>query len=47
MLGELLFRDRGFLAKTDLTMAPPTCDALGDVLVLNNPLPGLKLAAAN
>jgi hypothetical protein len=47
LLGEVLFSEAGKVTKTDLTMATPTCDAIGDVLVLNNPLPDLKLAAAN
>jgi len=47
LLGEVLLSESGTLTKTDLTMATPTCDAIGDVLVLNNPLPDLKLAAAN
>lgn len=47
LLGEVLFSEGGTLTKTDLTMATPTCDAIGDVLVLNNPLPDLKLAVAN
>lgn len=47
LLGEVLLSEAGTVTKTDLTMATPTCDAIGDVLVLNNPLPDLKLAAAN
>ena len=47
LLGEVLFSDRRNLTKADLTMPAPTCDAVGDVLVLNNPVPRLKLAAAN
>lgn len=47
LLGEVLLSEGGTTTKTDLTMATPTCDAIGDVLVLNNPLPDLKLAAAN
>lgn len=47
LLGEVLLSQGGIVTKTDLTMATPTCDAIGDVLVLNNPLPDLKLAAAN
>ena len=47
LLGEVLLSEGGTVVKTDLTMATPTCDAIGDVLVLNNPLPDLKLAAAN
>jgi hypothetical protein len=47
LLGEMLLSESGVVTKTDLSMATPTCDAIGDVLVLNNPLPDLKLAAAN
>lgn len=47
LLGEVLLSEGGTVVKTDLTMATPTCDAIGDVLVLNNPLPDMKLAAAN
>lgn len=47
MLAELLLSEGGKSMSTDLTLATPTCDAIGDVLVLNNPLPDLKLAAAN
>lgn len=46
LLGEMLLSEGGRVTKTDLTMATPTCDGIGDVLVLNNPLPDLKLAAA-
>jgi hypothetical protein len=47
LLGEMILSEAGAVTKTDLSMATPTCDAIGDVLVLNNPLPELKLAAAN
>jgi hypothetical protein len=47
LLGELLLSERGAVIKTDLTVAAPACDAIGDVLVLNNPLADLKLAEAN
>jgi hypothetical protein len=47
LLGEVLLSEAGEVTKTDLTMTTPTCDAVGDVLVLNNPLPDLKLAASN
>jgi hypothetical protein len=47
LLGEVLFSESGAVAKTDLSMSMPTCDGIGDVLVLNNPLPDLKLAAVN
>jgi hypothetical protein len=47
MLGEVLLSEGGGVTKTDLTMATPACDAIGDILVLNNPLSDLKLAVAN
>lgn len=47
LLGELLLSEAGTHAATDLTFATPECDAIGDVLVLNNLLPDLKLATAN
>lgn len=47
MLGELLLSEGGTATATDLTMAMPGCDAVGDVLVLNNPVEDLKLAASN
>lgn len=47
LLGELLISEGGTHAATDLTLATPECDAIGDVLVLNNLLPDLKLATAN
>ncbi|MDN5785799.1 hypothetical protein [Pseudorhodobacter sp.] len=47
LLGEVLYSDGGAVTKTDLTMATPACDAVGDVLVLNDPLPDVKLANLN
>jgi hypothetical protein len=47
LLGELLLSEGGTYGATDLTLATPECDAIGDVLVLNNLLPDLKLATAN
>jgi hypothetical protein len=47
LLGELLLSEGGARVVTDLSLATPDCSAIGDVLVLNNPLPDLKLAAAN
>lgn len=47
LLGEILESRGGTLSATDLTMAMPDCDAVGDVLVLNNPESALTLAAAN
>lgn len=44
MLGELLLSQAGAVDVTDLTMATPACDAIGDVLVLNNPVEDMKLA---
>jgi len=43
---ELLRAGRGQVAPAGaLTVAVPGCDALGDILVLNNPAAGLKIAA--
>lgn len=47
LLGELLLSEGGNHLSTDLTLTTPDCAAIGDVLVLNNPLPDLKLATAN
>jgi len=47
LLGELLLSEGGTHSATDLTLATPECDAIGDVLVLNNLLSDLKLATAN
>jgi hypothetical protein len=47
LLGEVLLSENGAVTETDLTMAMPDCNAIGDVLVLNNPQPDLKLATAN
>jgi len=44
LLGELLHSQAGAVQVTDLTMATPDCDAIGDVLVLNNPVADMKLA---
>ncbi|MFN3824537.1 MAG: hypothetical protein ACK4GW_07525 [Pseudorhodobacter sp.] len=44
LLGELLLSQAGTVEVTDLTMATPACDAIGDVLVLNNPVADMKLA---
>ena len=44
LLGELLLSQAGAVDVTDLTMATPACDAIGDVLVLNNPVADMKLA---
>ena len=44
MLGELLLSQRGVVEVTDLSMAMPECDGVGDVLVLNNPVADMKLA---
>jgi hypothetical protein len=44
LLGELVLSMAGDSIATDLTLATPGCDAIGDVLVLNNPHQDLKLA---
>jgi len=47
ILGETLASAGGAVTVTDLTLAMPDCDAVGDFLVLNNLAPDLTLAAAN
>jgi hypothetical protein len=44
LLGELVLSLSGDAIATDLTLATPGCEAIGDVLVLNNPHQDLKLA---
>lgn len=45
MIGETVFSDAGSVVVTDLTLAMPGCDAIGDFLVLNNLVPDVTLAA--
>lgn len=45
ILGETLQLAGGDLVLRELTLAMPGCDAVGDILVLPNPLADLKLAA--
>jgi len=47
LLGETLLSEAGRVTVTDLTLAMPDCDAVGDFLVLNNLVPDLTLVAAN
>lgn len=47
ILGETLSSVGGAVRVTDLTLAMPDCDAVGDFLVLNNLASDLTLAAAN
>lgn len=47
VLGETLTSVGGEVFITDLTLAMPECEAAGDILVLKNLVPDLKLAAAN
>ncbi|HMO73186.1 MAG TPA: hypothetical protein PKC84_16365, partial [Paracoccaceae bacterium] len=47
MLGETLLSVRGLVTAEELTLAMPGCDgAIGDFLVLNNPLSETTLASA-
>lgn len=47
ILGETLLSIRGVVTVEDLTLVMPGCDdAIGDFLVLNNPLAGTTLASA-
>lgn len=45
LLGETLTAEGGKVAVSELTLAMPECDALGDILVLKNLMPEMKLAA--
>jgi hypothetical protein len=45
--GKTLASVAGTVIVTDLTLAMPECDAVGDFLVLNNLAPDMTLAAAN
>lgn len=47
ILGETLASVAGSVTVTDLSLAMPECDAVGDFLVLNNLASDLTLAAAN
>jgi hypothetical protein len=47
LLGETLLSQDGKTIVTDLTVSMPGCDALGDILVLNNLAGGVTLAAQN
>jgi len=47
ILGETLASVAGKVIVTDLSLAMPDCDAVGDFLVLNNLAPDLTLTAAN
>lgn len=45
LIGETLTSVAGAAYVTDLTVATPDCDAAGDILVLKNLVPDMKLAA--
>jgi hypothetical protein len=47
LLGEVITSGAGTSDVSDLTLAMPDCSALGDILVLKNPVQNLTLAAAN
>lgn len=47
LLGETILASGGQTIVKDLTVAMPGCDAVGDILVLNNLLGDVTLAAAN
>lgn len=47
LIGETLTTTGGTTFITDLTLAMPECDAIGDYLVLKNLVPDLNMAAAN
>lgn len=47
LIGETLSSIGGAAKTTDLTLAMPECDGIGDYLVLNNLAPDLKITAEN
>ena len=47
MIGETLSSNAGIVTVTELTLAMPDCDAIGDFLVLKNLAPDMTLAAAD
>lgn len=47
ILGETLTGVAGDVSMTDLSVAMPDCDAIGDILVLKNLDPDMKIAAAD
>jgi hypothetical protein len=47
VLGETIHVIDGAVQVSDLTMAMPGCDAIGDILMLKNPFQDMTLAAAN
>lgn len=47
ILGETILAQDGSVDVTDLTLAMPGCDAIGDILVLKNLANDMTLAAAN
>jgi hypothetical protein len=46
MLGETLLSLGGAVTTSDLTVAMPECDAIGDYLVLNNLVPDMNIASS-
>ncbi len=47
LLGETLTSTAGNVSVTDLTVAMPECDAVGDYLVLKNLVPDMNIASAD
>jgi hypothetical protein len=47
ILGEMILAKDGTVETTELSVAMPDCDAVGDILVLKNLLQDMTLAAAN
>jgi hypothetical protein len=45
LAGTVVVQDGPSAAVSDLTLSMPACDAVGDILVLNNLLPDVTLAA--
>jgi hypothetical protein len=47
LLGDVITSDAGRAGSSDLVLAMPDCSAIGDILVLKNPVQDLTLAVAN
>jgi hypothetical protein len=47
LLGDVVTSDAGRASISDLVLAMPDCSAIGDILVLKNPVQDLTLAVAN
>lgn len=47
LLGEVFYSESGRMTRADLSLAMPECDGMGGFVALNNPVPDMKLVAAD